>query len=72
MSDQDRDKIAAESDESIEEVDAHKLMKATDEDGGDDVEAHRHGGRDRNSGRDASGEGGSDDDVEAHKLQGRG
>lgn len=50
MSDQERDKLA----------------KATDEDGGDEVDAHRHSGRGAND----EAEGG--DDVEAHKLQSRG
>jgi hypothetical protein len=45
MSDQERD----------------KHVKATDEDGGDEVEAHKHGHRDADSTND------DDNDVEAHK-----
>jgi hypothetical protein len=48
-----------------------KLMKATDDRGGDEVEAHKHGGReaDKHGGREDNI--GTDDDsdtVEAHKL----
>jgi hypothetical protein len=50
MSDQERD----------------KHVKATDEDGGDEVEAHKHGHRDADSTNDDDG-----DDVEAHKMSGR-
>lgn|GEM_PF-4125590 len=53
MSDQERD----------------KLVKETDEEGAEDVEAHKHGGRDQHSGRGADED--ASDDVEAHKLGGK-
>lgn len=51
MSDQERD----------------KLIKATDEDGGDDVEAHKHGHREADGSTDDD----SSDDFEAHKHGGK-
>jgi hypothetical protein len=44
-----------------------KHVKANDDDGGDDVEAHKHGGRDMdNSPKDDD-----DDAVEGHMLAGK-
>lgn len=53
MSDQERD----------------KLQKDSDEDGAEDVEAHKHGGRDMHGHRGADED--TNDDVEAHKLGGK-
>ena len=53
MSDQERD----------------KLQKETDENGAEDVEAHKHGGRDQLAKQNDEDDGG--DDVEAHKLGGK-
>ena len=52
MSDQERD----------------KHIKATEDEGGDDVEAHKHGHREADG---AAGDEDSSDDVEAHKLHGK-
>ena len=52
MSDQERDKLS-------------KLPNETGDDADDDVEAHKHGGRDMDESED------SDDDVEAHKHGGK-
>lgn len=72
MSEQDKDRIAANDDDNGEDVDAHKHALANDEGegDGDDVEAHQHAARGQHAGRGASDEG--DDDVEAHQHSGRG
>lgn len=53
MSEQDRDRIAANDEDNGEDVDAHKHALANDEGegNGEDVEAHRHGVRGQHAGR---------------------
>ena len=48
MSDQERDKLAKETDEeSGEDVEAHHMSgRGANDEEGDDVEAHKHGGKD--------------------------
>lgn len=70
MSDQDRDRIAQTDDDEGTEEVEAHRIAATDGDAGDDVEAHSHGVRGALGSRGADDDG--DDDVEAHSHGVRG